>query len=192
MKSTERTLIIVLIVVAIVLFALYVPYNSMVTLRNGVREQKAQVENVLQARLEKIPDLVAAVKNYDKHEEEVFIRVTEARAGLQSAIDSGDMERMASANETLSQALNELNVVVEAYPELSSSTLYIGLNDEISGSVNRIAQERRIYNQKVTEYNNKLETFPNLIYAKLFGFTPEKYFQASEEAHTTNVVDFGD
>jgi LemA protein len=164
----------------------------MVQLRNKVYEQKAQIENVLQARAEKIPDLVASVKNYTKHEEEVFIKVAEARSGLQEAIKSGDMEKMANANDQLSSALSSLNVVVEAYPELKSSELYRGLMDEISGSVNRISQERRTYNKVVTEYNNKLQTFPTVMYAGMLGFTPEKYFEASEEAHQTNVVDFGD
>lgn len=192
MESRQlRFLIIVVIILAIGL-GLIVPYNSMVQLRNKVYEQKAQIENVLQARAEKIPDLVASVKSYTKHEEEVFTKVAEARSCLQSAIDSGDMEKMAAANEELTTALKSLNVVVEAYPELKSSELYRGLNDEISGSVNRISQERRTYNKVVTEYNNKLQTFPTVMYAGMLGFTPEKYFEASDEAHKTNVVDFGD
>lgn len=190
--STEKIILIVVVIILAFAIGMIAPYNSMVQLRNEVREQKAQVENVLQARVEKIPDLVASVKSYTKHEEEVFTKVTEARSGLKSAIESGDMEKMANANEELSTALNNLNVVVEAYPELKSSQLYLSLNDEIAGSVNRIAQERRLYNKIVTEYNNKIETFPTVMYAKMLGFTSEKFFEATEEAHQTNVVDFGD
>lgn len=190
--STEKIILIVVVIILAFAIGMIAPYNSMVQLRNEVREQKAQVENVLQARVEKIPDLVASVKSYTKHEEEVFTKVTEARSGLKSAIESGDMEKMANANEELSTALNNLNVVVEAYPELKSSQLYLSLNDEIAGSVNRIAQERRLYNKIVTEYNNKIETFPTVMYAKMFGFTSEKFFEATEEAHQNNVVDFGD
>ncbi|MBR3280531.1 MAG: LemA family protein [Clostridia bacterium] len=164
----------------------------MIQLRNNVYEQKAQIENVLQARVEKIPDLVATVKEYTKHEEEVFTQVAKARAGLAEAIQTGDIEKMETANGELSTALKQLDVVVEAYPELKASELYRGLMDEISGSVNRISQERRTYNKVVTEYNNKLQTFPTVMYAGMLGFTPEKYFEASEEAHKTNVVDFGD
>ena len=192
MKRFENAILWVVVVVIVIVAAVAGPYNSLVKLRNGVREQQAQVENVLQARLEKIPDLVAAVANYDKHAETVYSNVASARSGLQDAIDSGDMEKMAVANETVTQALYDLKAVVEAYPELSSSQLYIGLNDEISGSVNRISQERRMYNLAVTEYNNKLESFPTMLYARILGFEPAKYFEATTEAHTTNVVDFGD
>ena len=192
MESREIKIIIGVVLILAIIASIVGPYNSMVQLRNKVYEQKAQIENVLQARIEKIPDLVASVKDYTKHEEDVFVAVTEARAGLKSAIDSGDMEQMANANDELSTALHNLNVVIEAYPELKSSQLYMSLNDEISGSVNRIAQERRQYNKVVTEYNNKLQTYPNVLFAEMLGFTPEKYFEASEEAHQTNVVDFGD
>lgn len=192
MESRQvRLLIIVVIILAIGLFII-APYNSMIQLRNNVYEQKAQIENVLQARVEKIPDLVATVKEYTKHEEEVFTQVAKARAGLAEAIQTGDIEKMETANGELSTALKQLDVVVEAYPELKASELYRGLMDEISGSVNRISQERRTYNKVVTEYNNKLQTFPTVMYAGMLGFTPEKYFEASEEAHKTNVVDFGD
>lgn len=192
MESREMKILIAAVIILAIGLGLVVPYNSMVQLRNNVREQKAQVENVLQARIEKIPDLVASVKSYTKHEETVFTAVAEARSGLQSAIESGDMEKMANANDQLSTALHDLDVVVEAYPELQSSQLYTDLNFEIAGSVNRIAQERRIYNQVVKEYNNKLETFPTVLYAKMLGFTPEKFFEATTEANATNVVDFDD
>jgi LemA protein len=192
MERREAKLIIIVLIVAAILIGMITPYNTMVKMRNSVREQRAQVENVLQARIEKIPDLVASVKSYVKHEEDVFTAVAEARSGLQSAIESGDIEKMANANEKLSSALSSLNVVVEAYPELQSSQLYVGLNDEISGSVNRISQERRTYNQVVTEYNNRIETFPYVMYARLLGFTSEKYFEASEDAYANNVIDFGD
>ena len=192
MESKQVRLLIIVVIILAIGLGVIAPYNNLVQLRNKVYEQKAQIENVLQARAEKIPDLVASVKSYAKHEEDVFIKVAEARSGLQSAINSGDMEKMAAANEELTTALKSLNVVVEAYPELKSSELYRGLNDEISGSVNRISQERRTYNQVVTEYNNRLQTFPTVMYGGMLGFTPEKYFEASDEAHQTNVVDFGD
>ena len=189
-QSTVATVILVVIVVLVA--AMYGPYNRMVALRNQVNEQAAQIENVLQGRLEKIPDLVASAKAFMKHEETIFTTVAEARGNLQSAIDSGDMGKMADANEEFNLAMTSFTAVVEAYPELSSNQLFVGLQDEIAGSVNRIQQERRTYNQLVTKYNTKLETFPTMLYARLFGFKPAEYFQATEEAHKTNVVDFGD
>ena len=192
MNSRELRITVIIVIILAIAFGLIMPFNQMTTMRNDVREQKAQIENVLQARVEKIPDLVASVKEYVKHEETVFTAVAEARKGLQSAIESGDMEKMANANEQLTTALGNLNVVVEAYPELKSSELFQGLNDEISGAVNRISQERRKYNQVVKEYNNYLETFPGVMSARILGFSSEKFFEASSEAHQTNVVDFGD
>ena len=111
---------------------------------------------------------------------------------MESAIKSGDSEQMANENERLSIALSSLDVVVEAYPELKSDQLYIGLNDEIAGSASRISQERRMYNQAVTEYNNFIETFPCVMYARFLGFTSEKYFEASQDAHVNKVVNFDD
>ena len=192
MESRQVRLLIIVVIILAIGLIIIAPYNSMIQLRNSVYEQKAQIEKVLQARVEKIPDLVATVKEYTKHEEEVFTQVAKARAGLAEAIQTGDIEKMETANGELSTALKQLDVVVEAYPELKASELYRGLMDEISGSVNRISQERRTYNKVVTEYNNKLQTFPTVMYAGMLGFTPEKYFEASEEAHKTNVVDFGD
>ena len=166
----------------------FVSYNSLVGMKHDVQKQQAQIENVLQARLEKIPDLVQAVQSYAKHEEKVFTAVTEARSGLQEAIASGDMESMANANEKLDTALVNLNAVVESYPELQSSQHYTALMDEISGSVNRIAQERRLYNEAAANYNKKLEMIPTVIVAKLFDFKPIPLFTASDEAHTNNIV----
>lgn len=183
--------VILVVIIAVVAISMIGPYNNLVKLSNQIREQVSQIENVLQGRLEKIPDLVKVAKTYMEHEETVFIAVAEARSGLQDAITSGDVEQMADANEQLTQTLTKFDAVVEAYPELSSSQLFIGLSAEIAESVNMILQERRLYNQKVTEYNNVIETFPTIVYARLLGFRPAKYFQASNEAHKTNVVDFG-
>jgi LemA protein len=192
MLSREQKLLIIGVIIIAFLIGMIVPYNTMVTLKNNVLKQEAQIENVLQARLEKIPDLVTTVKSYVEHEEKVFTAVAEARSGLQKAIDEGDIEKMSSANEALSTALGNLNVVVEAYPELKASELYIGLMDEISGAVNRISQERRLYNETVSEYNDRIETFPFVMYAKILGFEPFPYFKADKNAHESSVVDFGD
>lgn len=192
MKKDSTFMTILIFVPIVVVTYLIGSYNSMVKLESQVNEQTAQIENVLQGRLEKIPDMVASAKALMKHEETVFTAVAEARSNLQTAIDSGDMEQMAKANEQFDKAISSFTAVVEAYPELSSNQLFVGLQDEIAGSVNRIQQERRMYNQVVTKYNNKLQTFPTVLYARILGFEPAKYFEATEEAHKTSVVDFGD
>ncbi len=192
MESREIKLIAIAVIIAAIIGSIVVPYNSLVQLRNNVYGQKAQIENVYQGRADKIPDLVKTVKDYAKHEESVFTAIANARAGLESAIKSGDMAEMENASEKLTTALDDLDVVVEAYPELKSDRLYLGLMDEIAGSVNRIDQERREYNKRVTNYNNALETFPNVMFAKTLGFSKIEYFEASPEAHNSNLVDFGD
>lgn len=192
MKKDSTSASILVVVIIFVLVGLSIPYNNLVHLRNQVNEQTAQIENVLQGRLEKIPDLVENAKALMAHEDSIFPAIAEARTGLQSAIESGDVDLMAEANESLTQVLTSLRAVVEAYPEINSAELLRGLADEIAGSVNRIQQERRTYNQVVTEYNNALEVFPTVLYARLLGFKPAKYFQATEEAHQINVVNYGD
>ena len=154
--------------------------------------QQAQIENVLQARQEKIPDLVKVVKNYDLHEEKILIEVTEARSGLEKALQSGDMSAISQADSRVDTALYNLQAVVENYPELKSSENYTKLIDEISGSVNRIAQERREYNKRVMEYNTLVEKIPTNFIALIYGFKTMPYYTASDEAHRTNVVDFED
>ena len=191
MKKVAIVLAVLIILIFTSIGWLNVSYNSMIKLRNKVHEQKAQIENVLQGRIEKIPDLVASVERYVKHEEKVFIEVAEARSSLIDAINNGNAGEMAVANEKLETGLNTLvAIIAENYPELHSSQLFISLNDEISESVNRISQERRIFNKIVMEYNNKIETFPGMLYAKIWGFEKESFFEATEEARKTNVVNF--
>ena len=189
-KRRELGLIAILLIAA-VLMSLIAPYNDMVKLRNNVRENYSQIEIALQGRLEKIPDIVATVESYTQHEETVLIEVTNARSGLEKAIESGDMDQISAADENLTTAIKSLQVVVEAYPELKASELYVMLIDEVAGSSNRVNQARRSYNLAVTDYNNRLESFPAVLYARMLGFEPAKYFEAQEAAHTTNVVNFG-
>lgn len=165
-------------------------YNKLVQLRNDVYEQQAQVENVLQARWEKIPDLVKEVESYNLHEEKVLREVTEARSALLKAIERDDMAAISTANDQLSTAVYNLQAVVEDYPELQSSRNYVALMDETSEAVNKISQERRIYNQKVKAYNTYVESYWVRPFALLFGFERIPYFIASEEAHNANVVEF--
>jgi len=188
------SVILITLVVASIFFTIFsmTTHNKLVEKRNEVYGQQAQIENVLQARVEKIPDLVKVVERYDLHEEKVLIEVTKAREGFDNALKSGDMKAISDADDQVTSALYNLQVVVENYPELKSSENYTMLIDEISGSVNRIAQERRKYNQCVQEYNTLVEKMPTNIIALLYGFKPMPYFTASEEAHSTNVVDFED
>ena len=192
-KSFITVVIVIIVIIAFFFNILSMTtYNKFIERRNEVYEQQAQIENVLQARQEKIPDLVKVIKNYDLHEEKILIEVTEARSGLEKALQSGDMSAISQADSRVDTALYNLQAVVENYPELKSSENYTKLIDEISGSVNRIAQERREYNKRVMEYNTLVEKIPTNFIALIYGFKTMPYYTASDEAHRTNVVDFED
>lgn len=195
MKKENRVVTIIKVGILVILILITATtYNRVITLRSHVEEQYAQIENVLQARLEKIPDLMRITASYASYEETVYQNinlqyVTNARTNLKLALESGDVLQVAEANDNLTEALQELVVIVEGYPELTSSKLYIGLMDEIAESANRVSQERRKYNQAVSEYNNYLDTFPASIFTGMFNFNYAKYFSASPEAHTTSFFD---
>lgn len=181
-----------LIPVALIAIMAIGTYNGLVAKRTDVQVAGGNIQTALQERLEKIPDLVSTVKAAAAHEEAVFTKVTEARAGLQSAINSGDMTKMANAENQLSESLRSLSVVVENYPTLQTSEQYTTLMDEVSGSANRVHIARNEYNAAAGIYNVAVQTFPSNIFAGIFGFRQAPLFQASDEAvNQTNFVDFG-
>ena len=149
-------------------------YNTLVTMDEGVKAAWAQVENQLQRRYDLIPNYVETVKGYAAHEKEVLVKVTEARSRVAGA--TGVPEKMA-ANNQLSSALARLLLVVERYPDLKASTNFIRLQDELAGTENRIAVERRRFNETVRVYNTKLRTFPTNIIAGMFGFEKATFFK---------------
>ena len=161
-------------------------YNQMATSRETVKAAAAEVDTMLQRRADLIPNLVSTVKGYAEHETEVFDAVLEARSEL---ISASSVEEKTDANEKLDQALTQLNVVVEDYPELTSDTVYIGLMDDLAGSENRIAVARKDYNTVVSAYNQKLVTFPENIFATIFGFEKAEYFEADASSKDAPSVD---
>ena len=150
MSNTLKAVLIFLgIILAVVLiFAMFFikGINKVVTLDEEVKSAWAQVENVLQRRADLIPNYVETVKGYAKHEKEVFVEVTQARSQVAKA---GSVNEKISANNQLSSALSRLLVVVERYPELKANTNFIRLQDELAGTENRIAVERKRYNDTV-------------------------------------------
>jgi LemA protein len=186
--------IIVAIIVGIVLIvalaaggAFVTKYNKIVTLDEGVKTAWAQVENQLQRRMDLIPNYVETVKGYAKHEREVFIEVTEARAKVAGSVTPS---QQIEANTELSAALSRLLLVVERYPDLKANQNFIRLQDELAGTENRIAVERMRYNEAVREYNVYIRRFPTLILANMFGFTRATLFEAPEEAAEPPKVQF--
>lgn len=183
-------LIIIIVIVALVVIPLLYlkgTYNNLVTMDEGVKAAWAQVENQLQRRYDLIPNLVETVKGYASHEQELFVKVTEARSRVGGA---GSVTDKIAANNSLSSALSRLLVVVERYPELKANTNFIRLQDELAGTENRIAVERRRYNETVRAYNTTIRHFPKNIIAGIFGFERASLFEVPEEKQEAPKVSF--
>lgn len=165
--------------------------NTMVVQQEAIKAAWAQVDIVIQRRSDLIPNLVETVKGFATQEQEVFGNIANARAALGGARTPAET---IEANNQLSGALARLLVIVENYPELKSNQNFIRLQDELAGTENRIAVERRRYNEAVQQYNTTIQLFPNNIVASLSGFTREDaYFRTSEEARQAPpAVSFSD
>lgn len=171
-------------------------YNSFVTKSQAVDAQWAQVENVYQRRADLVPNLVNTVKGYAAHEKGVFEAVTEARAKVgQIQIDPTKMtpEMLAqyqAAQGDLSQALSRLLLVVENYPQLKASENFLALQSQLEGTENRVAVERKRYNDVAQDYNTDIKKFPGSIIAGMSGFESKPYFKAEAGAEKAPKVDF--
>jgi len=161
--------------------------NALVTEQQAVKAQWAQVDVALQRRSDLIPNLVQTVKGYAKQEQTVFTNIANARAALGGA--QTPQQKM-QANSQLDSALSRLLVIVENYPQLKSDRNFQELQFELAGTENRIAIERRKYNEAVQQYNKDLQLFPRNIIAGMFGFQPETYFQTEAGARTAPKVEF--
>jgi len=162
-------------------------YNTMVTLKEQIDAAWAQVENQLQRRNDLIPNLVEVTKGYASHEKEVFERIADARSKL---IGAGTRAEKIDAAENLGSALSRLLVISEQYPQLKADAQFTRLSDELAGTENRIATERRRYNDAVREYNTYIKKLPQAAFANWFGFHEEKYFEAPKEAQQVPKVAF--
>src|ERR1043166_6071648 len=166
-------------------------YNTIQTLDEQAKATQGQIEVQLQRRADLIPNLVSTVKGYAQHEEEVFTKVAEARSALVQAIQTHDAEQMANANANLSGQLSRLMVAVEAYPQLKADQGFLRLQDELTGTENRIATARSDYNQAVQTYNTYIRRFPQAITAKVTGAKPRAYYEAAPGSEVAPTVDFG-
>jgi LemA protein len=162
-------------------------YNTMVSMKEQVQSAWAQVENQLQRRNDLIPNLVETTKGYAAHEKEVFESIANARAKLIGAGSRG--EQIEAANQ-VSSALSRLLALSERYPDLKADKQFARLSDELAGTENRIATERRRYNEVVQAYNTYIKSFPAALTSGWFGFEPEKYFEAPKEAQQVPQVKF--
>ena len=175
------------VVVLILYFLLASPYNRLVSLEEQVKQASANVEVVLNRRLDLIPNLVETVKGYASHERETLEAVIKAR---KQAVSAGSLPEKLEANQMLSSALSRLLVVVERYPDLKASSNFRALQDQLEGTENRISVARTRYNEAVKQYNTSIRSFPTVFLAKIMGFEAKKPFAAPEAAKQAPKVKF--
>ncbi|MDO5027665.1 MAG: LemA family protein [Bacillota bacterium] len=187
MKKGGNTVIILIVVILLVYFA-FSSYNGLINLDEKVNKSYADLQTAVQRRADLIPNLVNTVKGYASHEEETFTKITEARSKLSQATNPTELSQ---ANAELTKAIGDINVVVEAYPELKANENFIQLQDELAGTENRIAVARRDYNDVVNTFNSKVRKFPTSIFANMLGFSPRAYFEADPGTENAPTVDFG-
>jgi LemA protein len=187
--KTGIVILVILLILALVLGGAYVSRrNQMAIKREAVNAAWSQVDVVLQRRADLIPNLVETVKGYAVQEQVVYGEIARARSALLSA--SNPAEKIA-ANGQLDSALGRLLVIVENYPQLKSNENFMRLQDELAGTENRIAIERRNYNQAVQEYNTYISLFPNSLVASIAGFTRnDAYFKTDAGARQAPKVNF--
>ncbi len=196
MNKKRRTWIIVLAVVLIAVMWGVKKYNGFISLEEGVTGQWANVENVYQRRADLIPNLVSTVKGYADFEQETLTGVIEARAKATSiTVDPTNMtpQSMAAfqqAQDGLGSALSRLMVTVERYPELKANQNFLELQSQLEGTENRIAVERRKFNEITRGYNTTIRKFPNSMIAGITGFEKKAYFEAVAGSETAPVVEF--
>ncbi|MDX1700746.1 MAG: LemA family protein [Melioribacteraceae bacterium] len=170
-------LIFVVVIVVVALYAVQI-YNSLVKLRNRVKNAWSQIDVQLKRRHDLIPNLIETVKGYMTHERETLENITKARS---AAVDASSVSDKSKAETELSGALGKFNLVVENYPDLKANQNFLELQEELTSTENKISFARQAYNDQVLFYNNKIEMFPSNILAGIFNFIKEEFFEIEIE-----------
>ena len=179
---------IALIIITVLVILVISMYNSLVRLRQKVKNSWSQIDVQLQRRFDLIPNLVETVKGYMTHENDVLTKVAELRTSWANA---GTVAEKANLDNQLSGALKTIMAVSESYPDLKANQNFSELQQELQNTENKISFSRQFYNDSVTMYNTKLEVFPSNLIASMFGFKAEEFFKVeSEEARKNVKVDF--
>jgi LemA protein len=199
MNAQQKKWLIIGAVIVLILFifsGIKSSYNQMSVMEEGIAGSWGQVENVYQRRGDLIPNLVNTVKGYASHERETLEGVIEARAKATSTtidaskLDANSIQQFQAAQDGLSSALSKLMVVVERYPDLKANQNFLDLQAQLEGTENRIAVERKKFNEAVQGYNSFIRLFPKNIYAKIFGFEKKDYFKAVQGSEKAPEVKF--
>ena len=177
---------IVLIILAILLIIILTLYNTLVKLRNKVAQAQSGIDVYLNQRFDLIPNLVECVKAYSKHEQSIFTEIASLRAAHQQQPNN------LNNSENLNNKMNQLIALAENYPELKASEQYLNLQNNLTKIESQLQAARRIYNNEVTNYNNKREVVPSNLIAHLFGFKPAKLFEIEEYKKENVNINFED
>lgn len=184
----------VLEVIGVILLAIAISLmwaqRSAMKLEEDISLKEVQIETVLQHKADLIPNLVTIVKEYEKHEKEIFTAVDNARTNLVKSIGKRDLSAMHLSNAELTDALSNLIAISEDYPELKSNQQFIALIDELAGTENRITIARQNYNEAVSKYNLRIKRFPENILLSLIDFTPIEYFKVADESKEAPAISF--
>ena len=183
--------LLIVVVVVFLLPVIYVvlTYNTLVALRNHIRDAWGNIDTELKRRYDLIPNLVATVKGYAAHEKEIFERVTQLRA--QCLASQGTPHEQAAEENHLVEALQGLLAVVENYPQLKADRHFLELQRELVNTEDRIQAARRFFNGNVRDYRNRCETFPSSVIANTFGFESQDYFHVRPSVREVPDTDFG-
>jgi LemA protein len=184
------TVALIVIIAILVLLALYSiwAYNGLIRRRNQIENAWSQIDVQLKRRLDLIPNLVETVKGYAAHERETLDAVIRARNAAISAPDTPNAQ--ADANNQITGALRQLFALGEAYPDLKANQNFLALQEELTATEGRVAYARQYYNDSVLDYNNQLQQFPTIIFARMLKFERREYFEADEAARTVPTVQF--
>ncbi len=180
-------LMVFVILLGVVVFGVIAIYNRLIALRNRIDNAWAQIDVQLKRRYDLIPNLIETVKGYAAHEKEVFEKVTKARA---QAIQAGNVEEQAKAENMLTQTLKSLFAVAEAYPELKANQNFMMLQEELAGTEGKIAYARQFYNDTVMRFHTVIQSFPSNIVASTFRFKERDYFEIEEASKESIKVEF--
>ena len=172
--------LVVLVVLGLIAVFLVGLYNGLVRARNEVKNAWSQIDVQLKRRHDLIPNLVETVKGYAAHERGTLEAVVKARQ--QAIAASGNVAEAVKAENALSQTLRSLFAVAEAYPDLKANQNFLALQEELASTENKIGFARQYYNDSAMRFNNRIEVFPSNIFANIFGFAPEPFFQVETEA----------
>src|SRR5271154_7089853 len=183
-------LIVVIVIVVLLAVGLWAGYNGLVKKRNRTQEAWSQIDVELKRRHDLIPNLVSTVQGYAAHEKGTFEAVTQARANAVTAGATGDPSQIAPAENALSGTLRSLFAVAENYPQLRAVESFLQLQEQLTGTEDKIEYARRYYNTSARDYDTKLQTFPRNLIAGPFGFKAVAFFAADDDDRAVPQLDF--